>query len=152
LQAHPKATDRPSLRPEMTRAITRATGLDEPQLVAVVHSFYAKVRRDPILGPIFETRIADWDAHLARMVTFWSSVALMTGHYHGSALTAHLGLPVQWGDFERWLDLFRETAEEICSPEGARHLIERAERIALSLNTAVQQAKPDDAATFSASA
>ncbi len=64
-----------SARPEMTRAVMRATGLDEAQLTALVHNFYAKVRSDPLLGPIFEPRITDWTAHLERMVAFWSSVA-----------------------------------------------------------------------------
>jgi len=67
---------------------------------------------------------------------------LMTGRYHGAPVPAHVGLPVEWNHFERWLALFRETAVEICPPEGAAHIIERAERIARSLHMAVQDAKP----------
>ena len=74
------------------------------------------------------------------MVAFWSSVALMTGAYHGRPVPAHLGLPVRWDHFERWLSLFRETAHDTYSPAGAAHVIERAERIARSLNLAVQDA------------
>ena len=62
------------------------------------------------------------------MVAFWSSVALMTGRYHGRPVPAHAPLPVDTQHFGRWLELFRETAGEVCTPAGAAHVIERAER------------------------
>ncbi|HMN73496.1 MAG TPA: group III truncated hemoglobin [Rhodoblastus sp.] len=130
-----------SIRPGMTAALMAQTGLDETQLAALVHRFYDKVRRDPVLGPIFVERIHDWDSHLARMVEFWSSVALMTGRYRGAPMPAHARLPVDWSHFERWLELFRATAVETCTRDGARHVIERAERIARSLNMAVEDAR-----------
>ena len=129
-----------SARPEMTAAIMAETGLDEDVLRDLVHSFYAKVRRDAVLGPIFAARISDWDPHLERMVAFWSSVALMTGRYHGRPVPAHTPLPIHGAHFERWLGLFRETAEETCPGEGAAHVITAAERIARSLHMAVEGA------------
>jgi hemoglobin len=136
----PEAPRVVSARPELTAALMQQTGLDEELLVALVHGFYAKVRSDAVLGPIFEERIADWGPHLERMTAFWSSVALMTGRYHGAPVPAHARLPVDWSHFERWLALFRETAHEVCPPEGAAHVIERAERIARSLHMAVEDA------------
>ena len=132
-----------SLRPDLTEAISRRTGLDEEVLRELVHRFYARVRRDPVLGPIFASRITDWAPHLERMVAFWSSVALMTGRYHGAPVPRHMGLPVGWEHFERWLALFRETAAETCTAEGAAHLVERAERIARSLHMAIEDARGD---------
>ena len=146
----PPATNAPtpirSARPEMTADLMARTGLDEARLTALVHRFYAKVRADAVLGPIFASRIRDWGPHLERMVAFWSSVALMTGQYHGRPVPKHAGLPVSWDHFERWLTLFRETAGETCPPEGAAHVIERAERIAQSLFMASQDAARDPAA------
>jgi len=130
-----------SARPEMTRAVMRETGLDEDVLAELVHGFYGKIRADDTLGPIFAARITDWEPHLARMVTFWSSVALMTGRYHGAPVPAHTSLPVTKGHFDHWLMLFRETAHEVCTPQGADHVITRAERIARSLHMAVQDAQ-----------
>lgn len=135
---HPKMS---SARPEMTRAVMAQTGLDEDMLQILVHGFYGKVRRDALLGPIFADRIDDWGPHLDRMVDFWSSVALMTGRYHGAPVPAHTSLPVTKMHFERWLELFRETARDVCTPEGAAHVITRAERIARSLNMAVEDAQ-----------
>ncbi len=137
-----------SARPQMTAEIMARTGLDEDKLTDLVHRFYDKVRADAVLGPIFAARISDWGPHLERMVEFWSSVALMTGRYHGAPVPAHVTLPVEWDHFKRWLVLFRETAVETCPPEGAAHVIERAERIARSLNMAVEDAKPQTTPTL----
>ena len=137
-------TDSPrmsSARPEMTRAVMAETGLDEGMLRDLVHGFYAKVRTDAVLGPIFAERIDDWGPHLDRMVDFWSSVALMTGRYHGAPVPAHTSLPVTSSHFDHWLALFRETAHDVCTPKGAAHVITRAERIARSLNMAVEDAQ-----------
>lgn len=130
-----------SARPEVTASIMAETSLDEGTLYDLVHGFYGKVRRDPVLGPIFEARITDWEPHLERLVVFWSSVALMTGRYHGRPVPAHTSLPIHGAHFQRWLGLFRETAHEVCTPAGAVHVIERAERIARSLHIAVSQAQ-----------
>lgn len=139
-----------SARPRMTAAVMAQTGLDENVLRELVYRFYGKVRADPLLGPIFATRIVDWGRHLERMVNFWSSVALMTGRYHGQPVPAHAPLPVDATHFNRWLDLFRATAREVCTPIGASHLIERAERIARSLHIAVElnKAEPGAAPSF----
>ena len=135
-----------SARPEITAALMAETGLDEAVLHSLVHRFYAKVRDDEILGPIFTARISDWTPHLDRMVAFWSSVALMTGQYHGRPVPAHTPLPINAAHFDRWLGLFRATALETCTPIGAVHVIERAERIARSLHIAVASAQADSAA------
>lgn len=132
-----------SARPEMTAELMARTGLDEAKLTNLVHCFYGRVRADDVLGPIFAARIDNWGPHLERMVAFWSSVALMTGQYHGRPMPKHAGLPVTWEHYERWLALFRETARETCTPEGAAHLIERAERIAQSLFMACQDTARD---------
>lgn len=126
-----------SSRPEITRALMDETGLDDAVLTRLVHAFYDRVRRDPTLGPIFAERISDWEPHLARMVAFWSSVALMTGRYHGSPMRAHLPLPVERAHFDRWLELFAQAARETCPPRGAAHVMERAERIAASIHGAI---------------
>ena len=131
----------PSVRPEITAELEAKTGLDDAVLSELVHAFYGKIRKDRVLGPIFAARIDDWPPHLERMTAFWSSVALMTGRYHGAPVPKHAGLPIDWSHFERWLALFRETAEEVCTPAGAAHVIERAERIARSLNLAVEDAQ-----------
>jgi len=61
----------------------------------------------------------------------------MTGRYHGTPMVKHMRLPVDAGHFDRWLALFEETAREVCPPEAAAHFMERARRIASSLEMGV---------------
>ncbi|NUB16937.1 preprotein translocase, partial [Azospirillum brasilense] len=60
-----------------------ATGIDEAMIRTLVHAFYGKVRADAALGPVFDRTITDWEPHLRTMEDFWSSVALLSGRYHG---------------------------------------------------------------------
>jgi hemoglobin len=100
----------------------------------LVHRFYAKVRLEPTLGPIFEGAIGDhWDVHLAKLCDFWSSVVLATGRFQGRPMGAHLRLPdIRAEHFAIWLGLFEETARWVCPPEAAELFIARARMIARS--------------------
>ena len=130
-----------SARPAVTADLMARTGLDDAIIKRLVHAFYDRVRGDALLGPIFADRVADWGPHLENMVDFWSSVALMTGRYHGTPMPKHLSLPVEKAHFERWLSLFRQTAQDVCRPEGATLVIERAERIAASIHMNIVDAR-----------
>ena len=103
----------------------------------LVDGFYDRVRADPLIGPVFNERIADWGPHLEQMKLFWSSVALMSGAYHGRPMPKHLPLPVDARHFDRWLELFEATARDLCPPAAADHFIERARRIAESLELGI---------------
>jgi hemoglobin len=124
-------------RDRLVDEIVRRTGIDEKMIERLVHTFYDRARRDPLIGPIFEDKVHDWDRHLARLCAFWSSVTLMSGRYHGQPMVAHLPLPVDTPHFERWLELFAATAREVCPPVAAAHFVERAERIAASLDLGI---------------
>lgn len=124
-------------REALIEQIRAGTGIDEPMIARLVDAFYDKVRVDPLLGPVFDARIADWGPHLEQMRLFWSSVALMSGVYHGRPMRKHLPLPVDGTHFDRWLELFEQTAREVCPPAAADHFIERARRIAESLELGV---------------
>ncbi len=128
------ATDR---RAQATAEIVARTGIDAAMIERLVRTFYDRVRADAVLAPVFDAHIRDWEPHLQRMCAFWSSVALMTGAYHGSPMARHLPLPVDGGHFDRWLALFEATAAETCPPQAAAHFVERARRIAQSLEMGI---------------
>jgi hemoglobin len=113
--------------------------VDRAFIGRLVRTFYARVRRDERLGPIFERHIADdWEPHLEKMTDFWCSVILKTGSYQGRPVPAHLKLKeAVESDFDIWLGHFRQTARELCTPEVAAVFIDRAERIARSLSLAM---------------
>jgi hemoglobin len=127
-------------RAQISAEIAERTGITEAMIERLVHAFYAKVRADEVLAPVFDAHIHDWEPHLSRMCAFWSSVALMTGRYHGTPMVKHAPLPVDAGHFDRWLGLFETTSREICPPEAAAHLVALARRIATSLELGVASA------------
>ncbi|HEX5962050.1 MAG TPA: group III truncated hemoglobin [Rhodanobacteraceae bacterium] len=103
--------------------------LDEAGLAGQVERFYDKVRIDPLLGPVFNAVVEDWDAHKVLMTSFWATVALRSGHYRGNPLAKHRPLPIGAEHFQRWLTLWRETAGEVLDAESAALLVGYAERI-----------------------
>jgi hemoglobin len=97
--------------------------ITEEEISNLVDRFYAKVRRDEVIGPIFNAMIDDWPFHLAKLKDFWSTVMLRTGRYKGDPMMAHLPLPLDPEHFHRWLTLFAETANEVMPPEHANSII-----------------------------
>jgi hemoglobin len=97
----------------------------------LVDTFYGKVRKDELIGPIFDERIQDrWPEHLAKMYTFWQTVLLGEHTYYGSPFPPHAKLPVEKNHFERWLTLFSETLNELFTGEIAEEAMWRANKMA----------------------
>ncbi|NKB58415.1 MAG: hypothetical protein GKS00_18975 [Alphaproteobacteria bacterium] len=113
--------------------------IDEAMIEQLVRAFYAQIRKDPMLAPIFAKAIpGDWEPHLQTMMAFWSSVMLMSGRYKGQPVPKHQALTtVQHEHFDRWLALFDQTAREICPPNIADLFQDRATQIADSLKRAM---------------
>ena len=111
--------------------------ITEPAIAALVDRFYAKARRDPLIGPLFNAAVEDWDQHLDKLCAFWSSVMLTTGRYKGNPMAAHLKHPIEPRFFERWLSLWRETTGELFAPDLAAAFRGKAERIGESLQLAL---------------
>lgn len=114
---------------------TRAPQPDEANIRDLVDAFYRRVDDDPLLGPIFARELAGrWDAHLAKMTTFWSSLVLGTKDYRGNVQEAHRPLgDIEPQHFARWLTLFLDTVETRYEPAAAVQFMEPALRIAQSL-------------------
>ena len=114
--------------------MTAATPLSDPDLAALVDAFYARVRADEELGPIFNGAVEDWPEHLRTLSTFWSSVMPGSGTYKGNPMAVHLRHveAITPELFQRWLGLWRETTDAILPPAAAA-LQEKAGRIAESL-------------------
>jgi hemoglobin len=121
--------------------IAARTGIDEAMIEQLVRAFYGRARLDPLIGPVFESKVHDWEDHIARMCAFWSSVALMSGRYHGQPMVAHLSLPIDTLHFDRWLEIFSKTAGDVCPPLAAAHFLKRAHQIADSLELGIATQK-----------
>lgn len=102
----------------------------------VVIRFYDQIRRDAVLGPIFEDAIGEhWDEHIERIVQFWLTATRLGRGYDGKNFKPRhlIRRSIRAEHLPRWLALFRETATEQCSPEGAYALIDIAERMSETL-------------------
>lgn len=121
--------------------------LDEDMVKAVVHGFYDEIRRDDLLGPVFNGIIESerWPQHLDKMCDFWSATLLRTDRYDGRPLPPHLAIP-ELGEahFRRWLQLFRATVRRLCPPEVAQLFMNRALRIAHSFRLAIAFHRRED--------
>lgn len=122
--------------------------LEDSMIAAVVDEFYGRVRRDPMLGPVFNGAIADWDEHLQKLAGFWSSVMLRSGRYKGNPVAAHLRQKdvITPAMFDRWLALWSELTSELLPKEAARAMQAKAALIAESLKLALFFRLPSGAA------
>ena len=106
----------------------------EAEVHHLVHTFYASVREDAQLGPIFNAHVRDWDRHLATMVDFWSGALRGTARFRGTPMPKHVALPGLSADlFRRWLTLFAATCACLPNEAMAQRANDLAGRIAESL-------------------
>ena len=111
----------------------------EAVLPALLERFYARVRADQDLGPVFNDAIGDWSHHMGVLTDFWSSVMLASGRYKGNPMQAHARHAdrIRPEMFARWLALWAETTAEMASPPVAAALQAKAARIGQSLDLAL---------------
>lgn len=104
-------------------------------LTKLVHSFYADVRADALLGPVFEEALRDrWEPHLGRMVDFWSTVVLGSKSFSGNVFAKHMALQgVTPAHFAAWVRLWGEHTDRLFEPDVARELQIVAHGIARNL-------------------
>ena len=109
--------------------------MNDEDLQTLVDHFYAIVRRDELIGPLFNAAVSDWQEHLEKLGAFWSSVMLTSGRYKGNPMAAHLHhiSAIEPAMFDRWLALWASAARGQLAPEAAEAVIAKAERISESL-------------------
>ena len=128
--------------------------INEEGISTLVDTFYKKVRKDVLLGDVFNTVIKDWDTHLVKIKDFWNSLLLGTKTYSGNPFMKHMGLKtkeisvdnkvilenghtinssITIEHFKAWLDLFNKTAKEIFVESEANKIMEKANMIGKSL-------------------
>ena len=117
--------------PDTTAALTP----DADRIALLVHGFYADVRNDPLLGPVFEKALhGRWDAHLQRLVDFWSTVALGTRSFKGDVFGKHMALEgITPAHFAAWVGLWQQHTNRLFAPEVAHDLQVAAHGIARNL-------------------
>ena len=104
---------------------------DREDIILLVNTFYQRVREDKFLGPVFEERIQDnWDQHLSTMYDFWVTLLFGKEAYRGNPFAKHIGLPVSGTHFQRWLQLFNNTLNDLFEGERKELASKKAGNIA----------------------
>lgn len=109
--------------------------IPDEDLQRLVDRFYAKVRSDELIGPLFNSAVENWPEHLAKLGAFWSSVMNCSGRYKGSPMAAHLRhvASIEPRMFERWIAIWKTTARQELPAHAADAVVAKAERISESL-------------------
>lgn len=131
----------------MKASLSAIEPLDDDRLTDLVHAFYARVREDDLIGPLFNAAVDDWDEHLDRLSRFWSSVMLTSGRYKGNPMAAHRkhAGAIAPAMFDRWLALWAEVTSERLPAPAATALQAKAAHIAESLKLGLFFRIPPDA-------
>ncbi len=118
----------------------RIEEVDEQDLARLVARFYAAVRADSLIGPVFNDAIDAWPEHLGKLTAFWSSLMMTSGRYKGTPMAAHLKhrSRITPAMFDRWLALWREATDEEMPPAIAKSMQVKAERIAHNFKFALR--------------
>jgi hemoglobin len=114
-----------------------------PDIARLVALFYQRAQADPLIGPVFAAAVSDWDGHRRVLTGFWAAQLRGRGVYRGQPVAAHVALASRLDPamFDRWLALWRQTAQEVMEPQDAAVLIAKATRIAGVLAQAVEAAR-----------
>lgn len=100
----------------------RARAIIEQAFQDGIDRFYAKVRQDDLIGPVFLGAVHDWAGHKQTMVDFWSRAVLGTQRYGGMPLPPHVKLRLTPSHFDRWLKLWKEACDETMPEPLAEHV------------------------------
>jgi hemoglobin len=93
----------------------------------LVHFFYAKIRKDLLLGPIFNKHIQEeqWPAHLIKLTDFWETNLFSVPKFKGNPTQKHVKVDsemlhgIKQGHFDHWLKLWDETLYQLFEGELA---------------------------------
>lgn len=97
----------------------------------LVDTFYGRVLQDVELAPFFAR--LDFEVHMPKMVHFWSFVLLDEPGYTTNVTDKHMQMPLSKAHFDRWVELFHTTVDELFAGEKAELAKQRATLIAWTI-------------------
>ncbi|NBG65670.1 group III truncated hemoglobin [Acidiluteibacter ferrifornacis] len=124
--------------------------LDINDIKNLVDTFYGKIRKDDLLGQIFNDRIQDrWPEHLEKMYRFWQTILLEEHTYNGSPFAPHANLPVGKEHFSKWIEIFHHTIDELFEGKKADEAKWRAGKMAEMFHFKIQYYQNNSASPIS---
>lgn len=113
----------------------------------VVTQFYAKIRKEDKLGPIFNHMIQDWDEHLNRLTDFWETNLLSVINYKGNPIKVHQQVDATFPEiitehhFGIWLRLWFTTIDELYTGEKTETAKRRARKMSTHLHIKMYESR-----------
>lgn len=114
----------------------------------LVKSFYERATVDPLIGHYFKDVVTiDWNTHIPVIVSFWENILFKTGGYNGGMMFKHMNLnylsAFRTSHFDRWLEIWKGTVDELFEGANAEELKFRASSIAVIMQTKIGVYKED---------
>jgi hemoglobin len=111
-------------------------------IAKLINTFYDKVKTDEVIGFIFnDIAKVNWEKHLPVMYGFWENIIFFKNTYSGNPMLVHLHLneiiKLREEHFERWLQLFTNTVDELFEGKKAALAKEKAISIATIMKTKI---------------
>lgn len=106
----------------------------------LVNTFYAKIRKDELLGTIFNSHIPEenWAEHLSNLTDFWETNLFGIPKFKGNPSQKHVGVDrnlkysIEKSHFDHWLELWFETVDELYEGLRAERAKDAAQRMAFA--------------------
>ncbi|MFA5574341.1 MAG: group III truncated hemoglobin [Brumimicrobium sp.] len=125
---------------------------DREDVRKLVYTFYGKVRKDELLGPIFNSQLSEeqWPSHLEKLTDFWETNLFRIPKFKGNPMGAHQRVDAHTNrgitqkHFATWLRLWKETLEELFEGERAERAMEAARRMSTPMFIGVWGNRPEN--------
>src|SRR5690606_26594967 len=122
---------------------------DRRDIEHLVRLFYERATKDTLIGHYFTSVVPiNWDEHIPTIVSFWENILFQTGAYKGGMLFKHMNLnylsAFKPAHFDRWLDIWENTVNELFSGERAEEAKFRANSIAIIMQTKLGVYPPEN--------
>ncbi len=121
----------------------------------LVNLFYIKIRKDDLLGPIFNNHIPEdhWPMHLEKLTDFWETKLFGIKKFNGNPPAKHINVDnntnhtIDQSYFDRWLKLWFETLDKLHEGELALRAKEISKNMAkgqlsIMMNNRTKDSRP----------
>ena len=114
----------------------------------LVNTFYDKIKKDEMLGPIFNGMIKDWDKHMVLLTDFWSSQLFIERTYHRNPIEIHRKVDayanhsINEQHFGKWLNYWIQTLDEHFEGDNVFILKNRARKMASFIHVDIFTHRP----------
>ena len=118
----------------------------------LVNTFYTKIRKDELLGHIFNTHISDdrWPEHLSNLSDFWETNLFGVSRLKGNPTQKHINVDknlnytISQVHFGKWLQLWFETIDELYVGDIAQKAKDAARKMSTGQFLSIWNKRPEN--------